>query len=305
MGYESPTGHIDPETAWTDPTYAYDEATGQAAYSGQGTAYTEWLELTPDAPFNSSGFRYFVRSYMKKIKVDWHYDAGWHNVYEELDTTGDDTAWWEVTGLTPHIIDKMRVAVGGRNGSSWRSIYEFDFWEHEVTLHELTVTDGLQLSDTLIKTPMKMISDGIALSDVLIKNPIKTLTDAIALSDVLEKVYIYVRTFTDSIAFTDTLIKSTAKVLSDGIAFTDTLVKQTAKVLSDGIAFTDALIKTPIKVFTDGIAFTDVLRRDIIKVFTDAIAFTDILKKLWVHGVLRILTAVRNLLSIREEGTKR
>lgn len=161
----------------------------------------------------------------------------------EWDGTGFDGVRWKLG-------DQFGAPANGYTlfGGDTLSVYGFSV---EYTLHELTVTDGLQLTDTLVKTPMKYLSDGITLSDVLIKNPIKVLTDGVALTDVLEKAYIWVRTFTDSLAFTDTLIKSTSKVLSDGIAFTDTL------------------------------------------------------KKLWTHGVLRILTAIRNLLSIREDGTKR
>lgn len=70
-------------------------------------------------------------------------------------------------------------------------------------VHEKVLTDGLQLTDTLVKTPMKFVSDGVALSDVLVKTPIKVLTDGIAVGDVL--------------------IKTVSKVFTDGIAFRDVI----------------------------------------------------------------------------------
>lgn len=193
--------------------------------------------------------------------------------------------------------------------------------------HELTVTDGIEVGEALIKNPILILADGVALSDVLIKNPILTLIDGIRFTDVWEGYRLLSRVFTDGIAFTDTLVRSIVKILSDGIAigealerwwsqhyertftdgiaFTDTLVKRLERVLTDGIKLGDQLIKTTIKTFTDAIALRDVLTRSIAKVLTDGIAFTDALWKVWTHRVLRILRAVRNLLSIREDGTKR
>lgn len=253
MAWISPTGHNDPDTDWYDDANAYDDDTGTRAFAN--FAFQEWsgfLELTIDA-VNCDSIRYFVdrNHYMiNSIDVDVYYESAWHDVYEGGFLRNE---WVEEdipAGEKSVTVARIRFWNNDDLSAFLAYIYEFDFGV-SVTLHELVVTDGIALTDALIKNPIKVLADGIALTDVLIKNPIKVLTDGIALTDTLEKVYIYVRILTDGIAFTDTLVKTTIKVLTDGIAFTDTLVK------------------------------------------------------LWVHGILRILTAIRNLPSIREEGTKR
>lgn len=166
-------------------------------------------------------------------------------------------------------------------------------------LHELVVTEGIALTDTVIKTPMKVIADGVALTDTLIRNPIKILSDGIALTDVWEGYKLIAKVLSDGIALADTLVKSTARVLSDGIAFTDVVYRVFTKVLSDGVAIGDALRKDIARVLTDGIAFTDIVHRLYEKVFTDGIKIGEILLK-W-----RWLAPVRRLLPFRLLQPKR
>lgn len=111
----------------------------------------------------------------------------------------------------------------------------------------------------------------------------------------------------DSIALTDTLVKNPIKVLADSIILTDVLVKNPIKVFTDAIKFTDVLeeVYIYVRTFTDGIAFTDSLVKSIAKVLTNGIAFTDTLIKLWVRRAIRILNAVRNLPSEREDEVER
>jgi len=98
---------------------------------------------------------------------------------------------------------------------------------HPITfvLHEWEGSDGIALTDTLVKTPMKMLVDGFQFSDVTIKEFYKVLTDPIAFTDTLVKVHTYIRTFVDGIAFTDVVHRLFDKVFSDGIAFTDCLTR--------------------------------------------------------------------------------
>ena len=120
-----------------------------------------------------------------------------------------------------------------------------------VTVHEVEVSDGIALTDTLVKTPMLFKSDGLALSDALVKNPIKTLVDGIAFTDIAVVYRTAIKVVTDGIAFTDIAVvyRTAIKVVTDGIAFKDVLVKTISKTLTDGIAFKDVVsyVKNPTK----------------------------------------------------------
>ncbi|MBA7571011.1 hypothetical protein ES708_12767 [subsurface metagenome] len=234
----------------------------------------------------------------------YHPQTWWDTYSQEWATNPADWQAWEWAD-----IDNLQIGVSLRDPYSLTNVrctqvyVEVDYTA--IIIHEKTVTDGIALTDTLVKAPIKTFSDGIALTDVLVKSPIKTLVDGIALSDVWEGYKLKVRELIDGIAFTDALARSTGKVITDGIEFGDVLVKRLERVLADGIKFTDTLVKATSKTLTDAIAFSDVVTRYFEQVFSDGIKFTDTLWKVWTHGVLRILKAVRNLPSIREDGTKR
>ena len=233
----------------------------------------------------------------KTLTTDWdNYSNQW--------TTNPDTE----SAFTWAEIDSLQIGVSLRRPSELvkRSLctqvyVEVDYTPY--TLHEKTLTDGLKVGEALIKTPMPVFSDSIALADILVKNPIKTLADGIAFTDVWEGYKLISKVLSDGIAFTDALVKSTSKVVSDAMAFTDTVVKRLERVLADGIKLADVWEGYRLfeRVYTDGIAFTDVLPRIFERVFTDGIKFTDTLVKLWVRKAIRLLGAIRNLLSEREE----
>jgi len=144
-----------------------------------------------------------------------------------------------------------------------------DWGEPLIVTHERTFTDGLVLTDTLVKNPIKVLADGVALTDVLVKNPILILVDGIAFTDAWEGYKLRVWEFIDGIAIGDALEKWWSQHYE--------------------------------RVFTDGIAFTDVVYRVFEKVLTDGIKFTDVLIKGRLLSPRRILKAVRNLASKREE----
>ncbi|GAI67238.1 unnamed protein product, partial [marine sediment metagenome] len=138
---------------------------------------------------------------------------------EETDSFGVGAFTRPMTGLSPSTHYYVKAYAYNSAGYGYGSQVEFD----TLTLHEVEVTDGIALTDTLVKTPMLFKSDGIALSDVLVKTMDKRVTDGIAFKDVLVKLQIHVRTFTDGIAFKDVLVKTISKTLTDSIAFKDVI----------------------------------------------------------------------------------
>ena len=242
----------------------------------------------PDTPDESAG--------IELTSVDY---LSYSNEWATNPATSSAWTWDEIDKLQIGIT--IRESSGGKPTKCTQVYVEVDYTPY--TLHEKTLTDGLKVGEALIKTPMPVFSDGIALADILVKNPIKTLADGIAFTDVWEGYKLISKVLSDGIAFTDALVKSTSKVVSDAMAFTDTVVKRLERVLADGIKLADVWEGYRLfeRVYTDGIAFTDVLPRIFERVFTDGIKFTDTLVKLWVRKAIRLLGAIRNLLSEREE----
>jgi len=295
MAWLPPTGFVDPANYWTDETDTYDGDTGTAGYGIANVDYfggwSNEFELTRPG-ISCDKVRYYIDAAthgdIDEIYIKVEYDSAWHDVYQGAFTEGE---WIEKS--IPAGIKTVTAAIFKLHctTSNWRRLYlaEFEFWQAAV-LHELVVTDGLELTDTLIKNPIVAFSDGIALTDTLVKNPIKTLVDAIAFTDAWEGYKLIAKVVTDGIAFTDTLVKSTAKVVTDGIAFTDAVVKHLERVLADGIAFSDALVKSTTKVLADGIAFSDIIVKSTIKVFSDSIVIGEALVKWWTQHYERTFT---------------
>ncbi|GAI71482.1 unnamed protein product, partial [marine sediment metagenome] len=137
---------------------------------------------------------------------------------EETDSFGTGAFTRPMTGLTPEQHYYVKAYAYNSAGYGYGGQVEFDT-PPAYTVHEVEVTDGIALTDNLIKTPMLFKSDGLALSDVLVKTPIKTLVDGIAFKDILVKTID--KRLTDAIAFKDVLVKTISKTLTDGIAFKD------------------------------------------------------------------------------------
>jgi len=82
--WRTPTGHNDPEDAWTDEEKAYDDtdsthATKQGLVTGQ---WTPFLELTHEA-FLCNKVRFLLNnSDFDLVDVDVYYDSAWHDVYQ-------------------------------------------------------------------------------------------------------------------------------------------------------------------------------------------------------------------------------
>lgn len=129
--WESPTGHNDPDTAWSNEANAYDENTSTHANSIVGTEdWSSYLELTIAAVRVDSVRFYatFVTPGPDQISIDVYYGAAWVNIYEG--TFSDET--WITKEILAGIqsVTKARVKFYNSHttlGAQAR-LYEFDFW---------------------------------------------------------------------------------------------------------------------------------------------------------------------------------
>lgn len=86
MAWVSPTGFVDPDSAWTAETLAYDDDTGTKARRSAVpiNTWSEYLELTIGAI--SCDKVQFWASYsaleINEIDLDVYYEGGWHDVFQ-------------------------------------------------------------------------------------------------------------------------------------------------------------------------------------------------------------------------------
>jgi len=123
MGWVSPTGHNDPDSAWIDEAEAYDEDTssGNGAWSWETN---KWLELTLGSSINSDKVRIYPRAILEAdMKVDVHYSGAWHNIHDGVLTKDQ---WNEISIGSTQSVSKARVC---NNAGTTKYIVEFDFNE--------------------------------------------------------------------------------------------------------------------------------------------------------------------------------
>ncbi|MBA7586965.1 hypothetical protein ES708_28972 [subsurface metagenome] len=181
-------------SSWTTAGGDYvtaNPAGGSTTFPADKLAWMTWnvLAIVQDAYDGSIAAEFLLKYETEQVPKPGYSECLWHS----KDYTGDDS-------LRPKLVIDYTPAY---------------------TVHEKVVSDGIALTDTLVKTPMLFKSDGIAVADVLVKTPIKTLVDGIAFKDILVK--LIDKRLTDAIAFKDILVKTISKTLTDAIAFKDVI----------------------------------------------------------------------------------
>ena len=130
--WQSPTGHIDPDTKWINEANAYDDdtATFTTHLSVAANTWSSYLEFT-HASLSCDKIRFWALHgvTITEISVDVYYSAGWHNIYEG---TFADEEWVEKAIGTTEDVTAARVKFYNDDNSITVSaaLYEFDF--HEV-----------------------------------------------------------------------------------------------------------------------------------------------------------------------------
>lgn len=148
----TPTGHDDPDSAWSDEAKVYDENTGTCATTQvPAVSWSSFLELTIH-DIVCSAVRFYATHILGKIDLidlDVYRDGAWVDVY---DGAYADQTWVEKT-FTEGTVTKARA----RFRNSWGyetgvQFFEFDFWgtdpptkptllECETATNPMAVTD--------------------------------------------------------------------------------------------------------------------------------------------------------------------
>jgi len=149
----TPTGHNDPDSAWSNEAYAYDDDTNTYAHPTVGwTGWSSFLELTI-YPILASKVRFtadHVTSYCYFIDLDVYRDGAWVDVYQG---TYLDRQWVEKS-FTEGTVTKARLRFANAYATPYNfaKLWEFDFWgtdppsaptslECETATNPMAVTD--------------------------------------------------------------------------------------------------------------------------------------------------------------------
>ena len=117
-----------------------------------------------------------------------------------------------------------------------------------------------------------------------------------------ESLVLHEKEITEGIAVGEALVKQPIKIVSEGVALSEVLTKAITKApFVEGIAIGEVLTKVQIHVRTiiEGIAIGETVTKAVTKVITEGIAIGEVLVK------MRVLRAIRNLLSVREQKAAR
>lgn len=119
------------------------------------------------------------------------------------------------------------------------------------------------------------LSDTITFSDSIVKSPGKVLSDTITFSDALSRVWNATLSLADTITFSDAISKGIGSVQADVITFSDAIAKTVGKAVADTITFSDAIVKGIGVALADTLTFSDAISKAIGKRFAEVFTFSD------------------------------
>jgi len=140
-----PVNYADPDSAWIDENYAYDDDIESFAINAWD-CFGHWLELIAGAPMLCSVIRFYNRDNNgQEIYVDVHITGGaWVNVAMG---TYDADQWHEISFAAMNI-DKARIKL---NANSELLLGEFQFGPAPEMIAECAVAARLLAETTLVE----------------------------------------------------------------------------------------------------------------------------------------------------------
>ena len=130
MAWIVPAGNIDSSATWTSETLAYDENTGNYAYTSvPRNGWSGYLELTVDA-INCDRVRGWFNEGIANVnnfELDVYYDSGWHTVQSGEPVYGEYVEF--LIGSTKSVTSMRFRFYSTKAGGDGGRCYEAAFWE--------------------------------------------------------------------------------------------------------------------------------------------------------------------------------
>ena len=210
--WQSPTGHNDPETQWTNPTNAYDNDEGTSAVDNiAATSWGDWLELTI-AALNCNKVRFYATYSglgIDEIDLEVYYSGAWHGVYQGSYASNE---WVEKALGGIYSVTQARVKF--HNAAAWAvDTYFFEFDFNQVI--GAAVTEAFTAAETLsrFRTTGLSVSENLTSAEALAKQTVfntpavsENLTTAEALARTVESTKALAEAFAAGEAYKDTSV---------------------------------------------------------------------------------------------------
>jgi len=182
---------------------------------------------------------------------------------------------------------------------------------------EITITDSISLSDSVLRHKTVSINDSIGVSDSILGHKTFTITDliqtaeqilrdksfaisdSISLSDLVNVITQILKTVTDSIGLSDQVLTHKTFAVSDQITLSDQALRHKLVEISDQISLLESTVASKLFIIIDQIGLTDTVQIiQIIKVIKDSVSLLDKIlthKQLTVQDQVTLTEAIRLL----------
>lgn len=121
------------------------------------------------------------------------------------------------------------------------------------TAYSTTLDETVTHTDTVIRTPARILSDTVTHTDTIIRAAVRTLLETVTHTDSTIKG----RTFDETATHTDTIIRGASKIVSDTATHTDTLIRDVGRIMTETVTHTDTLIRSIARSLVETVTHTD------------------------------------------------
>lgn len=146
-------------------------------------------------------------------------------------------------------------------------------------LFVVSLTDSVSVSESMLKTVVKIRLETFALTETRLKKSIKLRSDTMANSETSTRILIKVRSLSDTLTKSESLLKKAIKARSDTMAKSETLTKIASKLrtLSDTYTRFESITKRATLKRTDSVSNSDNISkiRTVVRNRTDSVSYSD------------------------------
>jgi len=161
---------------------------------------------------------------------------------------------------------------------------------------EITVTDSISLSDSVLRHKTLSISDSIGVSDQIFGHKIFSISDIIQLLDQIIRNKSF--TITDQINLSDQILRNKTLSITDIIQLFDQIIRDKSLTISDQINLSDQTLCDKSLAISDSITLSDLVNviKEIIKTVFDNVSLSDSAFRHKVFAVLDNVSLLEEIL---------
>lgn len=143
------------------------------------------------------------------------------------------------------------------------------------TVHNLTLTESITLSDDIPKQISRGLSETINLSDSIQKTIARSLVESLSLSDSIIREI--TRKLTETLVLSDTEKKEVTRKLTETISLSDSVLANLIILLNltETISLTDSITKETVRTLNEAISLSDLSSKSITRRLSEVVSISD------------------------------